>query len=345
MCMCCEYDDDVEDLLKSHPVGEVGTNVIVRHGEDGPVGQPCKLLRDGLDPYLNQGHGPGLRANRECSDITGAQVGLVEHVRVRVETEQVARVGGLGVDEQVGKGTGSSRGGNPLVGRALRGVAVVVDGGCPAREDSQPCVPIAGHSGDERVEGVVWVAEHGTSVVTDDILDAVVHPGLDGITVVQTSNGRRNESVGRELVAGPQSNLLHPRNVECNLAVCVIVSGVVEFLMREGVRNSCKGVGIFVEPLGDLVQLTTLQGPVVDSPLRAPEISTGAKRLLELQSGVWRRVVVHSIVWSANSLAGCLVRRVINVAVSVVTNLNKVAGTSRKASVDIGLPSCEVVQI
>lgn len=68
------------------------------------------------------------RASRRGTYIL-AQVGLVEHVRIRVQPKQVPHVGLLRVAEEVGEVAAAARGVDPLLEGAVGGVAVVVDGG------------------------------------------------------------------------------------------------------------------------------------------------------------------------------------------------------------------------
>ena len=60
--------------------------------DNRPRGEARHFLRDSLDPRRDDGHFPRLRADRHLVDVRHAHVGLVEHVRVVVQTQQVARV-------------------------------------------------------------------------------------------------------------------------------------------------------------------------------------------------------------------------------------------------------------
>lgn len=313
-------------------------------GADGPVGQAEQLLGNGLDPDLHQGEPGGLVADSDLVGVAPAHVGLVEHVRIRVKTEKVASIDSPGIVEQVGEGAGATRSGDPFIGGAGLRVAVVVDGCCPARDDGQTSVAVAGDGCRESIEGV-RVAQHGAGVVTDHELDAVVHPCLDSITVVQTSDGGRDETVCRELVASGDANLLHPRDVEVNLAARIVVGSIVELLVREGVRYGSENVLVVLEPGGDGVQLGAGQAPGVVLKLGGPQVGSGAQGLLELERRVRGGVVVNSVGRRAQSRATGMAGGIVNIAVTVVANLNKVVGAWCQTRVDVGLPSLVGVKI
>ena len=63
-----------EDLLESHAVDELLRNVIVLEGANRPVGKTGELLRDGLDPDLQQRE---LAANITNSELGGILMTLV----------------------------------------------------------------------------------------------------------------------------------------------------------------------------------------------------------------------------------------------------------------------------
>lgn len=79
-------------------------DVVVLERRDGPVGQAGHFLDDGFDPDLQQG-AHALRADFVCRYAGGAHVGLMKHVGVVAEAEEVAGRGVPFEGEEVGEFT------------------------------------------------------------------------------------------------------------------------------------------------------------------------------------------------------------------------------------------------
>lgn len=95
-----------------------------------------------------------------------------------------------------------------VAGRGKR--YVVVDVGSPAGNDGCSSVSVGSDGADEWPELVLLVHQDRTRVVTNNVLDTVVEPCLDSITVVHTSDRRRDDTVGTELVTGCDADLREP---------------------------------------------------------------------------------------------------------------------------------------
>ena len=327
-----------ENLLKSHAVNKETADVIVLQGNHGPVGKTDHLLGDSLNPDLKKRKLAADGTDGDLVDVAAAQVGLVEHVRVGVKSHQVTNVHATGVIKQVAEG--SSAGGcvDPLLERARLSVAVVVDGGGPAGDDGQAGVAVGGDVGDGGPEGALGVAQDGARVVADDVADAVVKEGLDGVAVEQTGDGGRDQTGRGEHGRGAEADLVEPGLVEVDLLVGVAVGGVVKLLVREGVRDRGEGVEVVVEPRGDVVQKSALQGPGVVHVGGLPERDARAERLLEVQRRVGRGVVVDGLVRHAHAGACGLGDALDEVTVAVVAHLDEVVRARGQTRVDVGLP-------
>jgi len=81
-------------LVAGHSGSEGGADVVVLEGDDGPVDEAGHLIKDRLDPHLEERVLAGSAVDNSAGDIGVSQVGLVEHEGVVVQTEKVARVGG-----------------------------------------------------------------------------------------------------------------------------------------------------------------------------------------------------------------------------------------------------------
>src|SRR5689334_1914944 len=86
--------------------------------------------------------------------------------------------------------------------KLTRSVAIVVDAGGPSRDDVEAVESVSGDVGLVQVHGVLLVAERNTGVVADAVGEAGVLPGAQGVAVVETSDGRGDQSVGREAAGG-----------------------------------------------------------------------------------------------------------------------------------------------
>ena len=189
-----------------------------------------------------------------------------------METKEITRVGSPGVLEEAVKVPAAARGIDPLLQSALSSVAVVINGSSKAGDDEETGMAIAGVisvTGPEAADGIL---ERSTRVVSDDVVDAVLHPSTDNVTVVKTSDGRGNKAVGREVSSVSHTHLREPGLVENDLLAGVGVGGVVELLVGEGVGKVAKGVtvGRLGEPLGERIKHDAVQSPVVGNPLGIP---------------------------------------------------------------------------
>ena len=247
-----------------------------------PVGQPDHLLGDSLDPDLEQRQLAADATNTNLIHITTAHVGLVEHVRIRVQSEQIPDVYATRIIKQVAKRRRTSTGINPLLQSASLRVAVIVDRRRPARDDGQPSVPVGRHVGDGRPEGVLGVTQDGARVIADDVADAVIHERLDGVAVEQARDGGRDQTRRGEHGGGTKTDLVQPGLVEVDLLVGVAVGRVVKLLVRKGVRHRGKGVEVRAEPLGDVIQQSTLERPGIVHVARVPQSNASSQRLLEV---------------------------------------------------------------
>lgn len=222
--------------IEGHAVLELDSGVVMFDGDDGPCGESGQFLEDCLDPDLEETKVAGLVADGGGWHVGGAHVGLVEHEGVVSEGEQMADINGSGIVEQGGEAVGASGGGDPFVDGAIWSIAVVVDGGglerlvraiirkhvCkthPSWHDDQSSVSIVSYSSNVRPVLVDGVLEDRSCVVTNDIEDAIVHPGLDHITVMKTSDRWWDKTIWREMKGSIDGRLVHPGSVEHNLLV------------------------------------------------------------------------------------------------------------------------------
>lgn len=324
-------------IITGHAVGELLANGVLAERDNGPVGKAGELLGNGLGPNLEERHLARLATDSEGLGVDVAEVGLVKHVGVLVEAEQVTDVGGAGIVEKSGEVTSAGGGSLPLSESAVISIAVVVDGSSPAGNDDKTVVSVVGNVGDQGPKLVLAVHEDGASVVTDDSSDTVVHPSLDGISVVETSDGRRDETVGRELGGVPDGQLLHPCNVELDLLGGVGVSGVVERHVGESVGDVHESiaVGDSPEPESKRVKVGASLAPDVRGRGRGPDVGASTKRLLELEGGVNLLVILDGLGGDADALTLVRSSSVLNVTVAVVAKLDLVSRASRQTSVDV----------
>ena len=263
----------------------------------------------------------------------GAEVGLVEHVAVVMETHQTAgNIEALG-GEEVGEVTCAGRGIDPFCEGAVGSVAVEVDAGGPAGDDSVAVKAVISHISGVWPHLVLSVEENWASVITDAVVETSVLPGAEDITVVETSDRRRDETArGEGGGVAADAGLSKPLLIELNFLQGVGVGSVVEGKMGVGVRDVQEliAVGGFGEPNLERIELDAPGGNLICCGGGGPLVGTSSKRLLELKSCVTWPVIVD---WAW--LAGIPVdgRSSVNVAVAVVADLRVVDG----ASVHLGL--------
>ena len=183
------------------------------------------------------------------------------------------------------------------------------------------------------------VPQRGTSVVTNNIANPVLHPRPDRISVVQTGNSRGNNTLGREVSRARKAHLLQPRLVKLDLERRIPVRSVVQLLVRESVRHVRKGihVGPSKEPLRQLIARGTLLRPGILGPFVIPVVNASTKRLLPLVGNLGDLVVVDGVVGRARR-RGDAVGRGLDGAVAVVRELDEVVGARGEARVDVGQP-------
>lgn len=327
-------------VVKRHTVQEVVRELIVSLRNHGPGGQAGELLYNGLDPGLEQGQLASLAAHGDDRLVDAAQVGLVEHVRIGLEVQKDLNVGRA--DKVNVLGVGAAQVGDllVLVQDAGRGGAVKVHLGRESRHNPEASIAIGLDGALQRPVLADGVAEEGTGVVTNNVLDAVVHPGTDSVTVVQTGNGRGNDSVSSESGSLVNAHLSHPGLVELDLASSIVVCGVVQGFVCKGVGDVAKGVEVVgvAEPVGKRVKLAAGVAPAVLDILGRPNISASANGLDKFNSSVNLVRVLNSILGVAELLSLALVSSGFNVAVTVVAELEAEVRASRHAGENVLLP-------
>ena len=205
---------------------------------------------------------------------------------------------------------------------------------------------VNGRVGDERPVLVLGVPQGRASVVTNDVLDAVLHPGADGITIVETSDGGRNETIRGEPLGGPESGVLEPLDVVNHLAVGIVVRGVVHLLVGESVRKMGKGVtvGGGLEPGEEVIGLGALSVPRVGGgERRRPHIGAGAQGLDPVVGDIGNLVVVDRLVGVAG-VAG-LAHGLDDGTVTVVGELHEEVRTRGETGLEALLPGLDGSQI
>lgn len=311
--------------------------------DNRPVDKSSELGNDSLNPRLEDGDLGLLAVDSDRLDAGVAQVGLVEHEGVAVQAEEVTKgLCALG-REKVSESTSASRGVDPLLRGAGWGVAVVVDAGRPARVDLDAVEAVAGDLGEVRPHGVLGVEQGRPGVVADAVGDAVVGPGAEGVAVVQTGDGWRDDAVGGEPLGGSESNLSEPGLVEGDLLVDIRVGGVVLLQVGEGVRDVGVVVEMLLEPDEQRVRVRASSRPGVVGRGRGPEICSSAQGLLELELSVRGRVV-----FDGTTAAGVLTSRLdssLDVAVTVVADLDEVGTASVELGPDGWEPAGDAVHI
>jgi hypothetical protein len=88
------------------------------------------------------------------------------------------------------------------------------------------------------------VQQRSSSVITNSIPQAIVNPSFDSVTIVETSNGRRNESTKTDMLSLRKASLIEPHLVELNLLGSIAISGIVKLFMGESVSEVSKKVTV-----------------------------------------------------------------------------------------------------
>ncbi len=177
---------------------EAGGQVVLLDGDEWPVDEATEFLHDNFDPRLEDGDVAGYAVDRDGREAIGAQVGLVEHIPVVVETQKATcSVETLGVEE-VSECTRAGGCIDPLLCCAVSGVAIEVDTGSPARDYGITVEAIGGSSRSVRVHKVLLIAEDTPSVVADTVVETSSLPGSENVTVMQACNRWGNQTAGRE---------------------------------------------------------------------------------------------------------------------------------------------------
>jgi hypothetical protein len=320
--------------------------LLVSQSNDRPFSQADVFLDHSLNPrlvdrVLLRDTVDGNRVN-----VSVAKVGLVEHVAIVEQTKEVTHSVSLLGGEKVVEGTRASGGVDPFKHSASRSVAVVVNASGPAGVDLNTIETVVGDGGEERPHGILGVQKSRAGVVTNAVSNAICPPGAQGITVVQTSDSRRNDTVGSELGSLVNTDGLEPSLVEADLLVNISVGGVVLLLMSKGVGDVTELVEVAFggPPEQKFIHGIASRGPVVGSGGSGPQVGTSADGLLELKSGISGRVILDSGTASAPSIVGAI-RGVLNVTVTIVTNFDEVGTTSGHNGVDAISPGGNVGQI
>jgi len=219
----------------------------------------------------------------------------MEHDAVAVEPEKVAHgVGAFGRHEVI-EVAGACGGVDPLLQSAGGGVAVVVDAERPAGNDGDAGEPVASDVGGVWPHVVLLVAEHWTRVVADAVSEAVVPPGSQGVAVVETCDGGRDQCIGAE-IAIDDASLVKPFLVPVYFLVDVVVGSVVLSLMGEGVRQVEEGIAVggSLHPDGERVAVEAVLGIRVGGWGCWPTSFAGSQGFLEFE----RCGFVFGVDWS-----------------------------------------------
>lgn len=304
--------------------------------DDGPVDETVELCDNRLYPELEQRVLARDTVSRGAGNINLAQVGLVEHVRVMTETDEVAGGHILFECEKVAERTGVARGLVPFVGGAGWQITVEIDGSGPSWDNLEAGVAIVGDSGGQSPVDVLGIHEDRSAIVTDNVLDTIGEESVDGIAVVETSNGWRDETIGREGISSIDSNQLQPFLVPRDFLVDIGVGGVVQILMGEGVAEMTERiqVGRLLEPGEKGIKLGAGRRPVESGGSCRPQVFAGAEGLLELEIGRDIVLVVVDGRFGRADIMGVTESGILNVAIAVVAQLDEVRGAGIHLAVD-----------
>jgi hypothetical protein len=135
---------------------------------------------------------------------------------------------------------------------------------------------------------VLCVQKNRASVVANAVPQAVVNPCLDHITVVQTSDGRRNKTTQTDVLGCREAGQVEPGLVELNLLGCITVGCVVQCLVREGVGDMGKGVAVGGRLPPDQQRVVLGASRTVCECGRGggPDVSAASKWFLKFESSI-----------------------------------------------------------
>jgi hypothetical protein len=110
---------------------------------------------------------------------------------------------------------------DPFLQCASRKVTVVVDERSPSRHDIESSVSVPCDSRRQRPESILLISKNRSRVVSDHVLDSIIHPSLNSIRVMETSNRGRDDAIVAKAFGLIQPNLLQPSSVEGYLLRCI----------------------------------------------------------------------------------------------------------------------------
>jgi hypothetical protein len=273
----------------------------------------------------------------------------VEHVGVRLEGQKITHDSLLLDTEKLVEVASACRSILPLLEVACVGVAVVVDTSSVARDDSNTVITITINVCDQRPVGVIRVPGHRTGVITDSVVKTSIQPGLESISVVETSDLRGHKTLARIVASLINTNLLQPVLIELNLAISISIGDVILVEMGKCVRDVAEliAVGRDGEPLGK--RITRAEG-AVGLPLILlgpgwPLVDAGVDRFLDLMGRVRQVLVVDSFLGNTDQVTSGAKGSVHDVAVTIVGHLQSEARARRKTSGEILLPGDVMLDI
>ena len=130
------------------------------------------------------------------------------HLRVPMQAHEVADSGIPRIGHEVVKGTFASGGINSLLQRASRKITVVVNESSPSRHNIKSSIPVSCNGGGQRPETILLVSENRSRVVSDHVGDAIIHPPLNRICVMKTSDRGRDYAFCTKATGLVQPDLL-----------------------------------------------------------------------------------------------------------------------------------------
>lgn len=183
----------------------------------------------------------------------------------------------------------------------------------------------------QNVEGQILyrIQQNRSSIITNDIDNALVHPSSDSIAVMKTSDGRRDQSFAGESLCGRETNLGQPLDVELDFLPSVRVCRIVQSFVGESVRYVGKVITVcwVLKPGGQAIGSGALPAPRVVPGSGRPDIRSGAKGFLELQCGIDLVRIFDPCIRIAITV---IINGSLDITVSVVANFYKVRRARRK---------------
>ena len=131
-----------------------------------------------------------------------------------MQPHQVADSSVSCIDQKIIKSPFPSRCVDPFLQRASRKIAVVVDYRSPSRHHVDAGKPIPCYGGVQRPEAVLSVQKQWPRVISYDIYNPIIFPGLQCVRIVQPSDGWGNNTIGAEALSSIKTNLPEPSLVE-----------------------------------------------------------------------------------------------------------------------------------